>query len=96
MHDLLFSDQSKLKRDDLDLYARALRLDLQRWSTSLDNGLHGRELDAEKKAADDISISGTPAFVVVPAGASDGYFISGAQPYPKFRKIVERALSEAK
>ncbi|MGH7296874.1 MAG: DsbA family protein, partial [Polyangiaceae bacterium] len=96
MHDLLFADQSKLKRDDLDLYARALRLDLQRWSASLDNGLHGREIDAEKKAADDMNITGTPAFVVVPAGSREGYFISGAQGYPKFRKIVERALSEAK
>jgi protein-disulfide isomerase len=96
LHDMLFADQQHLKRADLDLYARALRFDMRQWGVSLDNGLHQRELDAEKKAADDMDISGTPAFVVVPGSASSGYFISGAQAYPKFRKIIERALAEAK
>jgi predicted DsbA family dithiol-disulfide isomerase len=34
--------------------------------------------------------------VVVPGGSGTGYFISGAQPYTRFRKIIERALAEAK
>ena len=41
------------------------------------------------KAADDAGISGTPAFVI------NGYFINGAQPYPKFKKLIEKALDEA-
>jgi protein-disulfide isomerase len=96
IHDMMFSDQQRLKRDDLDLYARSLRLDMRHWGMSLDNALHQLELDAEKKAADDMGISGTPAFVVVPGGSGTGYFISGAQPYTRFRKIIERALAEAK
>jgi protein-disulfide isomerase len=96
LHDVLFADQKKLKRDDLDLAARALGLDMRRWAAALDNGLHQREIDDEKKAAEAMSITGTPAFVVVPAGAGDGYFISGAQPYTRFRKVVDRALGEAR
>jgi protein-disulfide isomerase len=96
MHDLIFADQTRIKRDDLDLYARSLRLDMQHWGMSLDNARHQLELDAEKKAADDMGISGTPAFVVVPGSSPTGYFINGAQPYAKFRKIIERALAEAK
>jgi protein-disulfide isomerase len=96
IHDMMFSDQQRLKRDDLDLYARSLRFDMRRWAVSLDNAQHQLELDAEKKAADDMGISGTPAFVVVPGGSATGYFISGAQPYSAFRKVIERALSEAK
>jgi predicted DsbA family dithiol-disulfide isomerase len=69
---------------------------MRRWGVSLDNRQHQLELDAEKKAADDMGISGTPAFVVVPGGSATGYFISGAQPYSAFRKVIERALSEAK
>jgi protein-disulfide isomerase len=95
IHDMMFSDQQRLKRDDLDLYARSLRLDMRHWGMSLDNALHQLELDAEKKAADDMGISGTPAFVVVPGSSGMGYFISGAQPYARFRKIIERALAEA-
>ena len=95
IHDMMFTDQQRLKRDDLDLYARALRLDMRRWGVSLDNAQHQLEIDAEKKAADDMGISGTPAFVIVPGSSQTGYFISGAQPYAKFRKIIERALAEA-
>ncbi|MGD0526919.1 MAG: thioredoxin domain-containing protein [Polyangiaceae bacterium] len=96
LHDMMFTDQQRLKRDDLDLYARALHLDMNRWSASLDGAAHQLELDAEKKAADEMGITGTPAFVVVPAGSQEGFFINGAQAYPKFRKIIERALAEAK
>ena len=39
---------------------------------------------------DPLGITGTPAFLI------NGYFISGAQPYPKFKKLIDRALSEAK
>ena len=95
LHDLMFADQQHIKRSDLDVYARSLRLDMQKWGMALDNGLHQRELDAEKKAADDMEISGTPAFVVVPGSAGSGYFISGAQSYARFRKILDRALAEA-
>jgi protein-disulfide isomerase len=96
MHDLLFADQSRLKKDDLALAARALGLDVQRFVGALDNEIHVHEVEAEKKTADDMSISGTPAFLVVPAGSTDGFFLSGAQPYSKFKRLVERALSEAK
>ncbi|HEY3821990.1 MAG TPA: thioredoxin domain-containing protein [Polyangiaceae bacterium] len=96
IHDMMFSDQKRLKRDDLDLYARSLRIDMGRWTAALNNNQHQLEIDAEKKAADDMGIVGTPAFVVVPGGSQTGYFINGAQPYGKFRRIIERALSEAK
>jgi len=97
LHDLMFSDQKRLARAALDLYARSLKLDMAQWALSLDNGLHQRELDAEKKAADEMSISGTPSFLVVPgAKGTSGYFINGAQPYARFQKLIERALAEAK
>jgi protein-disulfide isomerase len=96
MHDLIFLDQQKLKRPDLDGYAVALALDMGQWRGALDGATHDAEIDAEKRIAESMNIQGTPAFVVVPAGASRGYFISGAQSYTKFRKILDRALSEAK
>jgi protein-disulfide isomerase len=34
-------------------------------------------------------MSGTPAFVI------NGYFIGGAQPFAKFKKIIDKALGEA-
>jgi protein-disulfide isomerase len=96
MHDKMFANQSKIKRDDLDGYAKELNLNMDKWKAALDGSTHTSEVEADKKAGNDDGIQGTPAFIIAPAGASSGYFINGAQSYGKFRKLVERALSEAK
>jgi protein-disulfide isomerase len=96
LHDTLFDHQKDLGRDALDGYAHALGLDAGKWRSSLDGGQHRAEIEADSKAAADMDIHGTPSFVIAVAGAKTGYFLSGAQPYPRFRKLVERALGEAK
>jgi len=89
MHDLLFANQSQLDRASLDGYAGQLGLDPTRFAQSLDSHSHGAEVDAEAKVAADAGINGTPAFLI------NGYYLSGAQPYRSFKRLVERALSEA-
>jgi protein-disulfide isomerase len=96
LHDKMFANQQKLSRDDLDGYAKDLNLDLDKWKAALDGNAHSADIDADKKAANDDSIGGTPAFLVVPGNASQGYFVNGAQSYSKFRKLIERALAEAR
>ena len=95
-HDKMFGNQQHIKRDDLDGYAKELNLDMDKWKAALDGSTHTAEIEADKTAANSDSISGTPAFIVAPNGAKQGYFISGAQDYTKFRKLIERALAEAK
>ena len=94
-HDKMFANQQKIKRDDLDGYATEMGLDMGKWKTALDGSTHSAEIEADKTAANSDSISGTPAFLVVPNGAKQGYFISGAQPYGAFHKVIDRALSDA-
>ncbi|MBV9949608.1 MAG: thioredoxin domain-containing protein [Myxococcales bacterium] len=96
MHDLLFAHQDQLKRADLDGYAHGLGLDMTRWAQALDGDAHEHDLDPDKDTAEAMSIAGTPAFVIVPAGSQSGYFIGGAQGYPRLRRVIERALAEAK
>jgi protein-disulfide isomerase len=95
-HDKMFANQQKLKRDDLDGYARDLNLNMDKWKAALDGSTHTSEIEADKKAGNDDAINGTPAFLIVPANATSGYFINGAQGYAKFRKLIERALADAK
>src|SRR5215472_14615514 len=96
MHDLLYTNQpdqknqNGLKREALDSYAQQLGLNMDKWKNALDNQTHKAEVDADAKAGNDAGISGTPAFVI------NGYFINGAQPFPKFRKVIEKAMAEAK
>ena len=92
-HDKLFAAQGQqdgLKRENLEKIAQEQGLDMAKFKASLDNHSHKAEVDADAKAADDAGIGGTPAFVV------NGYFVNGAQPYGKFRKVIELALAEAK
>ncbi len=91
MHDTLFANQAHLERPDLDGYAAALHVDPARHAAALDGGTHDAEISADEKAAGYASITGTPAFLVVPSGATRGYFVSGAQD-TRLRKLVDRAL----
>jgi protein-disulfide isomerase len=93
MHDRLYAAQTDpggLERDRLETYAAELGLDRARFSRALDDGRHDAALTADRSIAAAANITGTPSFVV------NGYFISGAQHIAKFRKIVRRALTEAK
>jgi protein-disulfide isomerase len=91
MHDVLFQNQAGdgIKRPALEKYAQEQGLDLAKFKAALDNDAHKAVIDADSKVADDAGISGTPAFVI------NGYFVSGAQPFPKFKKLIDRALKEA-
>ena len=90
MHAKMFANQQKLKREDLESYAKEIGLDMDKFKAALDNRTHKATVDADDKAGSDIGISGTPAFVI------NGYYVSGAQPYTKFKKLIDRALAEAK
>ncbi|AKU95786.1 Periplasmic thiol:disulfide interchange protein DsbA [Labilithrix luteola] len=90
MHDKMFANQQKIKREDLEGYAKEIGLDMDKFKAALDSHVHKAVIDAEDKAGTDVGISGTPAFLI------NGYYISGAQPFPKFKKLIDRALNEAK
>jgi protein-disulfide isomerase len=89
-HDKLFQNQKALKRENLEEYAKELKVDEAKFKAALDNRTHKAVIEAESKVGDDAEIKGTPAVVI------NGYFINGAQPYGKFRKAVEKAFAEAK
>jgi protein-disulfide isomerase len=92
MHDKLFSNRS-LERAGLDRYAQDLNLKLDEWASALDGATHAAEIEADQKAAGDVGIKEAPAFLIAPAGARTGYFLSGAQTYGKFRRLIDRALA---
>jgi protein-disulfide isomerase len=93
MHDLMFQNQGQtgaLERAALLGYAAQLGLDVARVADAIDNNRHQAEIDADTKIASAAGIQGTPAFVI------NGFFVSGAQPLAKFKKVVNAALAAAK
>ncbi len=96
LHDKMFANQQKIKRDDLDGYAQELNLNMDKWKSALDDSTHTAAIEADKKAGNEDGINGTPAFLIVTGSSTSGYFINGAQPLNAFRRAIERALSDAK
>jgi protein-disulfide isomerase len=91
MHDLFMATPigTQLERADLDAAGKTVGLDAKKLGAALDSGAHAAAVDADIATATTLGITGTPQFYV------NGYPISGAQPYRKFRRLVERALAEA-
>jgi predicted DsbA family dithiol-disulfide isomerase len=90
MHELLYANQSNLDRVSLEAYAQKVGLDLTKFRAALDKNVHENAIKADESAAAAAGISGTPAFVI------NGYHVSGAQPFSAFKKVVDRALEDAK
>ena len=90
MHDKLFANQQRLRREDLDGYAIDLKLDAAKVARALDGKTHKPAIDADDKVGTDLGFSGTPTFMI------NDYVLTGAQPVAKFQKLIDRALSEAR
>ncbi len=92
MHDLLLENQGGAgqERAALEQYATAVGLDLPRFRAALDGSIHRAGIDADTKLAEGARLDATPGIVI------NGYRVSGAQPLARFKKIVRRALAEAK
>jgi protein-disulfide isomerase len=91
-HDALFESLGKpdaIARPGLEAIAEKQGLDMNAFKTALDTNKHKPLVQADLQAGDKAGISGTPAFVI------NGYFISGAQPFSKFKKVINLALKEA-
>ncbi len=85
-HDKLFANQQAIKRPDLEKYAEELGLDMAKFKAALDARTHKAQVEKDMEVAKQAGVSGTPAFTV------NGYFVSGAQPFPAFNKVIKLAL----
>ena len=90
-HDLLFKNQSRLDSDTFLAHAKAIGLNEAKFKADLDSnkGKYDAQIDADQKEAGQFGASGTPAFFV------NGRFVSGAQPFDAFKKIIDEELVTA-
>jgi protein-disulfide isomerase len=84
----LFSNQKALGRSDLERYAQEQGgIDMARFKSALDNRTNKAVVDQDMEAAKQAGVGGSaPAFLV------NGYFVSGAQPFQVFNKVIKLAL----
>jgi len=86
MHEKLFASQSALDLPQLKEHAKALSLDAGKFDKCLDGGDKTKEVEASKKAGEELGVNGTPHFFI------NGRPLSGAQPFEEFKKIIDLEL----
>ena len=86
LHDAIFANQSGLSQDALFILASDLGLDMDQFSTCVDEETHRDEIVADAQSGSELGQLGTPAFFV------NGRFVSGAQPITAFREVIAEEL----
>lgn len=85
-HDLLFANQSDLNRATYITLAEELNLDIDTFTGCIDNETHLEEVQADSSTVQQLGATGTPTFFI------NGRYVSGAQPFEVFARIIEEEL----
>lgn len=89
MHDRIFANQRDLRVETLEGYAKEIGLDLDRYRKDVASSDVRKAIEADLAQAQKLGVTGTPSFFI------NGRNLSGAQPFPNFKRVIDEAL-EAK
>jgi len=89
VHDVLFANQKALSRAQLEEYAKAAGLDMDKVKKALDEGTHKKLVDDDQAVANQFGARGTPYFFV------NGRQLRGAMPFNAFQKVIDEELATA-
>ncbi len=88
MHDRIFSAQRDMSPENYREYATDMGLDLAQYDRDVSSGSVKSRIDADVREAAKLGVTGTPSFFV------NGRFLSGAQPFESFKRIIDEELKE--
>ncbi len=87
MHDLLFANQTRLDRGDLEGYAKRLNLDMEAFTRALDDHSYRALVDQDLTDARGLGVNATPTFFI------SGRKLVGAQSLASFKAIIDEEIS---
>ena len=87
-HDKIFENQSKLDDATYLVYAEELGLDTEQFKKDLKSPQVKQRIDTDMAQAGKLGVTGTPAFYV------NGRFLSGAQPFASFKRLIDEELAK--
>lgn len=88
VHDAMMANQRALTDADLERIATTAGLDMGKWNECRKDPAMEAEIKKDMADGEAAGVTGTPAFFI------NGVFLSGAQPYDKFKAIIDRELSK--
>lgn len=86
-HDKLFANQRALTDENLKQYAVDIGLDAEKFNACYESGKYRNEIQQMMSTGQAAGVTGTPAFFI------NGRFLSGAQPFDAFKKIIDEELA---
>jgi protein-disulfide isomerase len=89
MHDKMFENQRQLSDANYEKWAQELGLNMTKFKADLKSPKLTKRIKAQQAKAVSLGARGTPAFFI------NGRFLSGAQPFPKFKEVIDAELKKA-
>jgi protein-disulfide isomerase len=89
MHDLIFANQREMSPEKYEEYAAQIGLDTDKFKKDVASASVKKRIDSDAAEAASLGITGTPAFLV------NGRYLSGAQPYEAFKRLIDEELAKA-
>ena len=99
VHDRIFGDQRKLSDEDLQAHAKAEGLDGARFKDCLGSDKYTKRVQTDVAEGAKAGVRGTPSFFLgltdlsSPDKIRATEYIRGAQPFPSFKKAIDKLLS---
>jgi len=90
MHDQMFANQKALSDSQLEGYAKAIGLDVERWRKDFMSDEVRKHVVSETTAGSPLGVRGTPSFFI------NGKFYSGAMAPEQLRSLIDGELLEAR
>ncbi len=88
MHDLIFEFQREMSAAKYVEHAGKIGLDLDRYKKDLSSAAVKKRIDADSAKAASLGVTGTPAFFI------NGRYLSGAQPFSSFKRLIDEELKK--
>ena len=89
MHDRIFANQRDLSIETLEGYAASMGLDMDQFRKDMKSEATAKRINDDLKQASSLGVTGTPSFFI------NGKFLSGAQPFPSFKRAIDKALEKS-
>jgi protein-disulfide isomerase len=89
LHDALLAHPERLQNDDVRARAKALGLNVDVFGRCLTSGRHYATVLVDAQTAENLGVTGTPAFVV------NGVLVVGAKSFEQFARLIDDALARA-
>jgi len=88
-HDSAFANQQGLNDENFEKWAVAAGVDAKKFKDAYGAKKYASKVDEDMAVAKKIGATGTPAFRI------NGVTVSGAQPFDKFKEVIDAQLAEA-